>query len=554
MLVAENSKLIAIWDYKLNGTIPEKLTVSSKETFNWLCEKKHSFLSTVVGRYNAKQSCIVCANKMIIAGVNDVGTLFPDLLKLWSTKNTVLISRVNPKSSKKYWFIFPCGHEFFTEVRKIVDGPRQCSYCTGQEVLKGFNDLGTVNPLLASEFDVEANKITASEIHNGARKKVWWICKQGHKWKTSVHQRKISQSECPYCTGRFAINGISDFSSTHPDLLKDLHLTKNNNIDLNKIKHGSHTKLWWMCDKGHEWKTYIYNRSYGKGCPKCCNNVSNPEKKLVDILEGWGEKVVTNNRKILKGLELDIYLPKKSIAIEYNGLYWHTENRGKDKKYHYNKWLACKKLGIQLIQIWEDDWFKNSDIIIKSLQHKLGISSQEKVFARKTKIVILNTKQARNFLNSNHIQGFASGTHYVGLNDFENKLQAVMVLKKEKNNGLNIIRYATDANVVGGFTKLLSYSEKDFKPSSFITFSDHCVSNGGLYENNGFVVDKEILPDYMYVVKGIRKHKFGYRLKRFKNDPELLWDETMSEKELAILNNLPRIWDAGKTRWIKSII
>jgi hypothetical protein len=128
-----------------------------------------------------------------------------------------------------------------------------------------------------------------------------------------------------------------------------------------------------------------------------------------------------------------------------------------------------------------------------------------------------------------------------------------MVLKKEADEKLNIIRYATAGSVSGGFQKLLAYTERTYSPSSFITFADHTISDGGLYQNSGFVVDKIIPPDYMYVVNKQRKHKFGYRLKRFKNDPNLLWDETLSERELALLNNIPRIWDAGKTRYVREV-
>lgn len=117
------------------------------------------------------------------------------------------------------------------------------------------------------------------------------------------------------------------------------------------------------------------------------------------------------------------------------------------------------------------------------------------------------------------------------------------------------IRYATAARVPGGgFTKLLAHAENVYAPSHFITFADHTISDGGLYENNGFIVDKELPPDYMYVVNKERKHKFGYRLKRFQNDPNLLWEEGLTERELAALNSLPRIWDAGKTRYIKPIV
>lgn len=112
-----------------------------------------------------------------------------------------------------------------------------------------------------------------------------------------------------------------------------------------------------------------------------------------------------------------------------------------------------------------------------------------------------------------------------------------------------MIRYATNGLVQGGFTKLLKYAASKFTPSSFVTFADHCISDGGLYANNGFIVDTQIEPDYMYVVNGERKHKFGYRIQKFRSDPNLLFQEGLTERELATLNGLDRIWDAGKTKY-----
>lgn len=83
-----------------------------------------------------------------------------------------------------------------------------------------------------------------------------------------------------------------------------------------------------------------------------------------------------------------------------------------------------------------------------------------------------------------------------------------------------------------------------------VTFADHTLSQGGLYLNNGFVAEKVLAPDYSYVVRGKRVHKFNYRLARFKSDPNLKHEEGLTERELALLNRTPRIWDCGKTRYV----
>jgi hypothetical protein len=260
-----------------------------------------------------------------------------------------------------------------------------------------------------------------------------------------------------------------------------------------------------------------------------------------------------SNRKLI-GKELDIYVPVKMTAIEYNGVFWHSEKAGKNKNYHYDKWLAAKKAGIQLIQIWEDEWNRNPEQVKAMLLHKLGISKDEKVFARKAMAFLVAESDVRSLLNSHHIEGYPTDGYYLGLREKENdELVAVMVVKKQACNTLEIIRYATSKRVVGGFSKLLKYAEITFMTKRFVAVSDHCVSDGELYERNGFIVDKEIPPDYRYVVKAERKHKSKYSLKRFREDPSLKWQDGLTVKELAELNNIYRIWDAGKTRWVKTI-
>lgn len=100
----------------------------------------------------------------------------------------------------------------------------------------------------------------------------------------------------------------------------------------------------------------------------------------------------------------------------------------------------------------------------------------------------------------------------------------------------------------------MSYCENNYYFEKFITFSDNCISEGGLYENNGFTLDKHIPADYMYLVKHYkREHKFKYRKVKFKNDPSLQYDENMTERQLASLNGMLRIYDAGKIKWVKEV-
>jgi hypothetical protein len=552
-----------LWHPTLNGDLtPAKITSGSSKKVWWLCQNGHDFDDSPMKRIAAAHPCPVCINKRCVTGINDAATLHPHLIEEWDeTKNEGLsLATLVVGSPKKVWWKCSLDHRWIAEVRSRTQDKTECLYCSGQRTLAGFNDLASQLPEIAAEWHPTKNgDLTPDKIHTGAGLSAWWKCNEGHEWQASVFDRKTRNYGCPYCSGRKSTQGENDIATTHPQLATEWHPTKNGDLTPSMISAGANVKAWWLGICGHEWETYTYNRKAGKGCPKCSHNTSRAEIAILEYIQELlpNIEVKHGDKKLLNGLQLDIYIPEKQFAIEFNGIYWHSEARGKTKTYHYDKWRNCKDKGVQLIQIWEDEWSRNPEQIKRMLAYKLGVTTESKVFARKTAVTPISSAEARKFLNENHVQGYASGSYYLGLrNKSTEELIAVLVLKKEAGtNGtvLNIIRYATSANVVGGFTKLLRSAEKTYRPASFVTFSDHCVSDGGLYRNNGFVDDKELPPDYMYVLRGERKHKFGYRLKRFQNDPDLLWEEGLTERQLAVLNGLERIWDAGKTRWVKHL-
>lgn len=269
---------------------------------------------------------------------------------------------------------------------------------------------------------------------------------------------------------------------------------------------------------------------------------------LRTVYPGAVKRTVHSFRK--QGIsELDMYLPELEVGIECQGVYWHSEAGGKDAQHHKAKHDACKALGIQLIQVWEDDWRDRRPIVERMLAHKLGVSQERTVAARKTAVVAISKDEARQFLDNNHIQGWVRGSLYLGLKHDE-ELVAVMVLTYTGTEA-RLERYATSARVPGGQSKLLKHAECIRPWTRIVTFADHEVSAGTLYERTGWTADKVLRPDYRYLVGGRRVHKFNYRLSRFRNDPDLEYVEGMSERELAALNKLYRVWDSGKTRYVR---
>lgn len=530
---------------KLQAT---EVTAGTDKKPLWLCSKGHEWEAAVGGRVRGR-GCIYCTNQKVLPGETDLAAKYPEVAKEWHpTRNgDTQPNSVMAKSRTKYWWLGEkCGHEWLTSVSHRVNGTG-CPICSRHLLSVGINDFATTHPALAAQVS-PTSPIKATQVTAGSEKKLEWVCDKGHgTWMAVLSSRVRGGHGCPKCSGHKVVTGETDVATTHPQILLEWADTT---ILPTQVSTSSARKVLLKCTNGHYRYTRVadYTKINSYSCSKC--KASGGEKAITAWLEDeLGIKTVTNTRRIISPFELDIYLPDHNVAIEFNGLYWHSELAGKDRFYHQAKWEAANKAGIQLIQIWEDDWNANSDVIKNALAHKLGATTKAKHFARKLVVTQLNTTQAKDFLEENHIQGYASGSYYLGLTTAEGETVAVLVLKKETRNTLNIIRYATSAHVVGGFTKLLRNAEKAYQPDSFITFADHTISNGGLYENNGFTADKELPPDYMYIVKGQRKHKFGYRLKRFKTDPELLWEEGLTEKQLAKLNKIPRIWDAGKTRY-----
>lgn len=578
--VSDIPSLMSEWDFTKNIVSPDSLITTSKQKIWWLCNRGHSWLSSPkvrLGRLNDGEkvsSCPVCVNRQLLLGFNDLATGSPEIVGLWDAgKNQVTPAQVTVGSNALFWLKCGKGHSWSFRPQEIKGSKVVCPACSGtvssKQLFEGFNDLGTTHPELVDEWHPIKNvDLTPSMVRSNGGKKVWWVGKDcGHEWEASIYLRKAGTG-CPVCSNHMVLVGFNDLATTHPKLVAEWHTVKNGILLPTQFTYGSDVKVWWECDKGHDWKAKIAGRSSRSGCPVCAKIVSGAEREVNTYIESLGIKTLTNVRGIIgdKRTELDIWIPDRNIAVEYNGLYWHSE-KYKNKTSHYDKWKECNDKGIQLIQIWEDDWLGNPDVVKSMLAHKLGVADGNKIFARKTKVKTLTNAEVETFYTLNHIQGTAQGSIRLGLTVIDTqsgvegsmpveRLVAVMVLKLEpgsEGKTLNLLRYATSQPVIGGFTKLLKQAEQTGDIEKIITFSDNTVSDGGLYANNGFTVDKQLSPDYMYVVDGERKHKFGYRLKRFRNDPELQYQEGLTEWELAELNNLPKIWDAGKTRWSKNI-
>lgn len=303
------------------------------------------------------------------------------------------------------------------------------------------------------------------------------------------------------------------------------------------------------CGKDFKYK-WNNSKDLRRACPHCHPYYrSRGEEEVATFVKGLCPDAIFNDRILLKDYpnpELDIYIPSHNLAIEFNGLYWHSEDQGKDKRYHLDKTIACEEKGVQLIQIFEDEWRDKQQIVKNRLKHLLNATSY-KIYARTCDIRNVDFHTATKFLNKYHLQGATNGTVNLGLYN-KNRLVALMTFCKSrfnKNYDWELLRYCTTGNfsIIGGASKLFKYFISNFS-GSIISYADRRWSNGKLYNNLGFEQLISSAPAYYYVKDNVRynrikfqKHKLSSILENF--------NSSFSEYQNMIINGYERVWDCG---------
>ena len=283
----------AEWNYeKNNGLRPSDVTYGSAKKVWWRCEKGHEWETQVRTRTRGK-GCPYCSGRAPANEKLSLAALYPDIAAQWlQDKNGFLKpDEVRPSSRNKVWWRCEKGHEWMTSVDNRVYNGCGCLVCAGKRVQKGFNDLATVNPILAREWNTEKNNgLTAEEVHPGSNKSYWWKCALGHEWKATPSSRTIGGNCCPYCANRLVAPGFNDLATLYPKIAAQWHPTLNGTLTPDAVVAGSTKYAWWLCPDGHVWKTKVCKRTYkNTGCPVCAGNVKKTDRyKFVDekFLEG----------------------------------------------------------------------------------------------------------------------------------------------------------------------------------------------------------------------------------------------------------------------------
>ncbi len=325
------------------------------------------------------------------------------------------------------------------------------------------------------------------------------------------------------------------------DYRESIYIGNKNNISIFCKKHG-------------EFKQIVNNHLRGAGCP-ICNRFDKKENEIYDFIkDNYNNEIIKSDRSILHPKELDIYLPHLKLAFEFNGVYWHSELY-KEKNYHSQKTKDCLEKGINLIHIWEDDWQIKKEITKSIILNKLGKSNR--IFARNCKIIeITDNRLVRQFLEENHIQGFVGSKVKLGLY-FNEELISLMTFgdlrkslgQNSKNGHFELLRFCNKINtsIIGGVSKLFKYFINKYKPSEIISYSDNSRGNGNMYEKLGFDILSETVPNYYWVIDGVRKNRFNFRKDKLIKEGA---DPNKTEKEIMSEKGYYRIFDCGSKKWL----
>ena len=365
MFISENVEVMNEWNWSKNtqlGYDPNQMKTRSNKKVWWVCENGHEWQETIDKRTMGRK-CPYCSNYRVYSGYNDLETKYPELCAEWNNEKN---GDLTPKEivfcgrNKVWWTCKKCGHEWrATPASRTVNGTG-CPKCAKQKRTQAriqtyIEKNGSLaDTPLAGEWNEEKNgELRPEQVTIQSNKAVWWKCSIcGYEWKAKINNRSNGRG-CPACSNKVVVKGRNDLATTNPELAKEWHPDKNKNLKATDVTAGCGKKVWWLCPKGHSYQATVLHRSYGTNCPICNSGrqTSFAEQAVFYYIKQIYPNAVNRCTDVIGNrMELDIYIPSIKTAIEYDGCFWHKEEKlERDRK----KCSLCHEQGIRLIRIRE---------------------------------------------------------------------------------------------------------------------------------------------------------------------------------------------------------
>jgi len=406
-----------------------------------------------------------------------------------------------------------CGTEWDVSISKFMNNGSRCPNvsCFTEKRVSHLRKEHVFFQKIQNDYEL----LDKDFVYTSKKERVWLKHKKcGHVFNPIIGNINRGLSICPKCKvdnrkdrTHEKVIGLFDKETEYVLLEENSQIKSEDKICVKHKKCGAV-----FYPTAHNFK----DRS--SRCPKCSGSgFSKAEKEVVEWLRGvYDGEIKENTRSVISPKELDIYLPEKNFAIEYNGLYWHSGERI-DKRAHLDKTLACKEKEIKLFHIFSDEWEYKKDIVKSMILHRLGMSVGI-VYARKCEVRKVEKEQGREFFEKCHISGDNRSSAYFGL-FYGDKLRACLSLKKpiqkKYKNSIEIGRFATGlyTSVPGGFSKLFKAAKQWAKSNGYqniLTYADMRFGEGEVY-NKEFKLVGSTPIDYWYTNGDKREFRFKYR-------------------------------------------
>jgi len=489
-----------------------------------------------------------------------------------AAKSNIIKEKTKQTCLKKYGVVSPTlvkeihQKQISTCIKKYgVKNPQQNEYIKKKQKNSLFNNYGVYVPLknLSIVNKVKKTCLEKYGVDNSAK-----YIKTKQKAKQTC--LKKYNSSCPMLNEVIKNKVIKNRLINHYNNVIKINKKYNSIIPLFKENDYNGnvsyiTKYMFKCKVcNNEFKDTLLSGHIPR-CPVCYpSQTSKPQTEIYDFIKSLLplEDIQKNNRKIIPPLELDIYIPSKKLAIEFNGLYWHSELGGKKyKNYHLNKTNKCSEIGIKLIHIFEDEWIEKQNIIKNKLKHILGlIDKSNKIYARNCVIKEIESKESNTFLELYHSQGIDKSSLKIGAYH-KNELVSVMTFGKlrlalgNKSSSLNeyeMYRFCIgEKTVIGISNKLLNFFISKYNPKKIITYADRRYSDkSAFYTKVGFKLIKNTTPNYWYIDKNYMHRYYRYNFIKHKLKDKLKnFNPNLTEWQNMQANGWDRIWDCGHLKF-----
>lgn len=473
------------------------LSSSANRMVRWRCEKGHEWDALVSNRVHKGYGCPYCSGRLAIPGENDLATLYPELAQ--ELVDPSLATQLKPTSHTRVDWRCPKGHVYNIAVSHRVAKKSGCPYCSGRKAIPGETDLATTHPELAAEL---VDKSLATSIKAGTNKKVEWRCSVcGETWMASPNSRVHMGSGCPHCAGKTVRRGGNDLMTLRPDLAKqvyDKELLPTLHITSNKV-------IMWECEHGHRWETSVGNRvQFGHGCPVCAaashsSRMENEFSSAVEDLVG-ADVMSCNNRKVLSGKELDVFIPSANVAFEFDGVFWHSSDATGDADLgHVEKTRLCEDMGIRLVHVWEDTWLSQRSGVMAQVRDVLGLGLARSV----------GTTSFAEVVDRNVASDFVRSHSMYTADDFDRAFRVAD--DREDTIAMALVATRPDAVVITGYAGLSCFSSDVPGFLAFIADSlgarlgdlrvecDRSFDDGSVFQSAGLSKVDDIGPEILAV-------------------------------------------------------